>query len=85
MNQYNAHSTTLMIGELFIQVIRFPNRLLAHKWMFNIPVDNKLFLIWPADKSILNWQGEILSPKEMHVISESVHTYAKRVATNRGY
>ncbi len=82
-NQFNGHSTTQMIGELFIHVMRFPGGLLPQNWNFGVPFADKLSLIWPPSKSILNWPRDVLSPKEMGNIANSVRDYANRVAKNR--
>lgn len=84
-NHFNGHSTTQMIGELFIHVIRFRSNspIPAHTWKFQIPIANKLFQIWPPVNSIMNWPGQILFPLEIDAIANSVLTYTQSEARKR--
>ena len=83
-HKFNGHTTTQMIGELFIQVIRFPPIMSAHKWNFRVPVDAKLTLIWPPVNSILKWPKPPLSYREQLALANNLRDFAIETARRRG-
>jgi hypothetical protein len=58
---FNSHITTLVIGKVFIQVIRSPARGFVDRWRFSLPHKDSLFRIWPPTGVSIVWPGRFMT------------------------
>jgi hypothetical protein len=58
---FNSHITTLVIGKVFIQVIRSPARGFVDRWRFSLPHKGSLFRIWPPTGVSIVWPGRFMT------------------------
>jgi hypothetical protein len=62
---YNSASTSQLIGQLFIQVMRSPHRKLISNWRFTTPDGGTLFRIWPPSQTSVLWPSKSLSANDV--------------------
>jgi hypothetical protein len=58
---YNSQSSTQVIGQLFIHVLRSPMPNLILRWHFRPPHRGSLFRIWPPTQTSIVWPAKTMS------------------------
>jgi hypothetical protein len=58
---FNSHTSTQVIGELFIQILRSPMPDLIPRWRFATPNGGTLFRIWPRTETSIVWPQQTLT------------------------
>jgi len=58
---FNSQSSTQVIGQLFIHVLRSPMPDLIPRWKFAMPNGGTLFRIWPPTQVSIAWPGKTMS------------------------
>jgi hypothetical protein len=58
---FNGQSSTQVVGELFIQVLRSPMPNLIPRWSFAPPNKGTLFRIWPRTQTSIAWLQQTMT------------------------
>lgn len=80
---YNGHSTTQIIKQLFIQVIRGPASDFVERWKFATPDGGALRRIWPPTGYSFDWPPAGLSVREVRLISTSMTLLIRRIGQQK--
>jgi hypothetical protein len=68
---FNSHTSTQVIGNLFIQIIRTPDPLIVERWRFAIPERGTLFHIWPSARFSIKWPGRALTDRDADFVASA--------------
>ena len=80
---FNGHTTTQVIGKLFIQVIRLPIPGFVERWRFAMPDGGQLIRIWPQSLYSINWPGPAMTDREADLTSSAIDRAGRREARRR--
>ena len=68
---FNCHSTTQVIGKLFIQVIQVPQPGFVEGWRFAVPHKSAIFRIWPPSAYSIRWPSAALLDRDADLIASA--------------
>ena len=75
---YNGHTSTQIIGQLLIHVIRSPHPRLARMFRFHLPHKQAIFRIWPPTSYGLTWPASTIDDASASYIAEAVREFLIR-------
>jgi hypothetical protein len=64
-SHYNTAASSWIVGQLFIQVMRSPDRNLIARWKFSPPDRGSLFRIWPPSHASIVWPGKSMTARDV--------------------
>jgi hypothetical protein len=76
---FNSHSTTQVIGQLFIQIVRSPVPNFVDRWRFSLPRGQALFRIWPPSGYSIPWPAGTINDGTAQYIGDAVKEFLARV------
>jgi hypothetical protein len=76
---FNGHTSTQVVGKLFIQITRTPDPVIIDLWRFAVPERGTLFRIWPAAQYSIKWPGRTLTDRSADFIATAFVAYLKEV------
>jgi hypothetical protein len=80
---FNGHTTTQVIGKLFIQIVSLPIPGFVERWRFALPDGGNLFRIWPATSYSIRWPGRVMNDREADLVSSALARRGREVARRR--
>ncbi|HXR94829.1 MAG TPA: hypothetical protein VN718_03065 [Rhizomicrobium sp.] len=80
---FNGHSTTQVLGKLFIQVLSLPIPGFVERWRFAMPDGGQLIRIWPPTLFSLKWPGPAMSDREADLTSSALDRGGRKAARRR--
>jgi len=80
---YNGTSSTQVIGNLFIQIVRSPMHRFVARWRFALPRGETLFRIWPPTQFNIAWPGGAISDRSAEYIAGAVKELLASIETER--
>ncbi|MGJ4954948.1 hypothetical protein ACQR1H_04855 [Bradyrhizobium sp. HKCCYLRH2015] len=70
---YNSHSSTQVIGSLFIHVLRSPAHDYIETWKFSPPDGGSIFRIWPPSDVSISWPGTIMTDRDADYVATDLY------------
>jgi hypothetical protein len=70
---YNSHTSTQVIGGLFIHVMRSPAHDYIEKWRFSLPDSGSLFRIWPPSEISISWPGKLMTDRDADYVAAGMY------------
>jgi hypothetical protein len=64
-SHYNSNASSLLVGELFIHVMRSPHHHLVDRWRLNTPDGGALYRIWPSTNISTVWPPKSMSAEDI--------------------
>jgi len=78
---FNSHSTTQVIGNLFIQVIHTPMPGFIERWRFPLPHKGTLIRIWPPANYSVRWPLGSLDDTDADAIASAFFKWMDAIAS----
>jgi hypothetical protein len=72
---FNGHISTMVIGQLFIQVISSPASHFINRWRFSVPHKGTLFRIWPPSGVSINWPSQIMTDQDADYVASAMYNF----------
>ncbi len=76
---YNSQSSTQVIGQLFIHVLRSPMPNLIPRWRFAPPDRGTLFRIWPPTQTSIAWPAKTMTDLDAVYTSNAFMNFILRL------